>query len=240
MKKTLTILLALCSAASIAQNVRSGGWAEQFMIGASVSPNSTWLLNDAVSSRPSGDTDPEFSMGYNVGITGGYHYNEHIAVGLDLQFFKLNQRYSGKDDALFWESTVSLSGVQIPVYGKFMTKSGLFVEAGWQFSFITAASYTRGISNGTEEPVDEDQGAYFSKVLYSPHFGLGMDWYLNDMWVITTGLRANYAINDLKGVDGQGRNLNTDPVYAITKPTNALSVGIFIGVRYMIDTGGRY
>lgn len=210
------------------------------MVGASVSPNSTWLMNEAVSSRPMGETDLEFSLGYNVGITGGYHYNQHVAMGLDLQFFKLNQRYSGKDDALFWESTVSLTGVQIPVYGKFMTKSGLFVEAGWQFSFITSAKYTRGITNGLEEPVDEDQTAAFSKVLYSPHLGLGMDWYLNDMWVITTGIRANYAINDLKGVDGKGRNVATDPVYTDPKPTNALSVGIFIGVRYMIDAGGRY
>ncbi|MFT4525113.1 MAG: hypothetical protein ACI9FU_001878 [Granulosicoccus sp.] len=240
MKKLLTILLAFSTTASFAQNVRGGGWAEQFMVGASVSANTTWLLNDAVSNQRTGTTDLEFSMGYNVGITGGYHYNDHIAMGLDLQFFTLNQRYTGKDNALFWESKVSLSGVQIPVYAKFMTSSGLFVEAGWQFSFVTSAQYTRGITNGTEEPVDQDQSATYSKVLYSPHLGLGMDWYLNDMWVITTGLRANYSINDLKGVDGQGRNVNTDPIYTDPKPTNALSVGIFIGVRYMIDAGGRY
>ena len=239
MKKTLAVLFSLVTVTGFAQNVRSGGWAEQFMVGATVNVNSSWLLNQAVSNLPDGQSDHEFSMGYSVGITGGYHYNEYIGAAFDVHYFKLNQRYSGKRDALFWESDVSVTGIQIPVYGKFMTKSGFFAEVGWQFGFITGAKYNRSQISGAEGPVREDVKSNFSKVIHSPHLGIGMDWYLNDMWVITTGLRANYGVNDIGGVDGSGRSLIDDQVYTDPKPTNPLTVGFFLGFRHMIDAGGR-
>lgn len=240
MKKTLSLLLSLATLTAFSQNVRNGGWAEQFMVGANVNVTSTWMLNNAINQLPDGQSDQEFSLGYSVGVAGGYHYNQHIGVAVDVHYFKLNQRYSGKENSLFWESDVSVSGFQIPVYGKFMTRSGFFAEVGWQFGFITSAKYKRSMVSSSEGPLDADVRTNFTKVIYSPHLGIGMDWYLNDMWVVTTGIRANYGINNIKGVDGMGRDLSTDPLYTDPQPTNPLAVGLFVGFRYMIDAGGRY
>ena len=156
-----------------------------------------------------------------------------------MQYFALNQKYAGKTNNVLWESKVGLSGIQIPVYGKFMTNSGAFVEVGWQFAFVTAAKYSRNSISTSESGANADVKESFTKVIYSPHIGLGVDWFLNDTWAITTGVRFHYGINDMKGVDGYMRDVNNDPIYPDPKPTNALSGGIVLGVRYLMDAGGR-
>lgn len=242
MKKTLIsfIMIGLFALGGKAQNIRSGGWAEQWSVGAAFQVNSTWLLNSAISNLSDGKSDPEFSLGYNLGLSGGFRFNPNMAVGVDVQYFKHNQKYSGKENGTFWESTIGLSGVQIPVYGKFMTNSGAFIEVGWQFGFVTAAKYNRTSISTSESGASSDVKESYTKVIHSPHVGLGVDWFLNDSWAITTGVRFNYGINDMKGVDGYERDLNDDPMYPDPQKTNALSGGIFVGVRYLMDAGGRY
>ena len=234
------MILGLFALGGKAQNIRSGGWAEQWSIGAAFQVNSTWLLNSAMNNLADGKSDPAFSFGYDLGVSGGFRFNPNIAIGLDLHYYNLNQRYSGKTNNVLWESKVALSGVQIPVYAKFMTNSGAFVEVGWQFAFVTGAKYNRTSISTSESGADSDVKESFSSVIYSPHIGLGVDWFLNDSWAITTGIRFNYGINDMKGVDGYERDLNDDPLYPDPKPTNAVTGGVFLGVRYLMDAGGRY
>ena len=79
----------------------------------------------------------------------------------------------------------------------------------------------------------------------------GFDFQVNDALMITAGIRANYGVNDIKGVDGLGNpvvkypdtnagNPSLSPVDIQPAPSNLFTAGIFIGARYAFDAGGRY
>ena len=246
------LLVSFTVLSSQAQNVKYGGWNEQIVVGATVSLNSTWIFNSAVQSLDEGISDQKFSFGYNVGGSFEYRFNELIAVGLDLQYFALSQKYDGaiSTQSQFWESSVSLGGLNIPIYAKIMSKGGAFVEIGWQFGIIMASKFNRTSNAGGSIESNKDVSDSFSGAIFSPHLGFGFDFPVNDAVMITAGIRANYGINDVKGVDGLGNPVaeypNTNPGTPISPadtqagPSNVLTAGLFIGARYMFDAGGRY
>jgi hypothetical protein len=252
MKNRLFLLAFIATLSAHAQNVKNGGWNEQIEVGAYVSLNTTWLFNSAVSSLDEGVSDLDFTFGWSITGSGAYRFNELIAVGLALDYFNGGQKYTGVIGAAStpYESKVSLNGLNVPIYAKIMTRGGAFVEIGWQFGFITGARYSRSGTVVGSNVEGVDVSSSFSSVLYSPHFAFGVDFPLNDEVIITAGIRANYAINNVGGVDGLGNDIadypNTNPGTPIspndTPPSNTsmLSAGIFLGARYLFDAGGRY
>jgi hypothetical protein len=252
--KNLLSLIILLSAVCIghAQNVKYGGWNQQIVAGAHVSLNSTWIFNSAVQSLDEGISDQGFTFGFEVGGSFEYRFNELIAVALDLQYFSANQNYEGalQTQGQFWESTVSVNGLNIPLYAKLMGKSGVFLEAGFQFGFILGSHYNRFSSVGAADD-EVDVSEHFGTVVLSPHLGFGFDFPVNDALMITAGIRANYGVNDIKGVDGLGNpvvkypdtnagNPSLSPVDTQPAPSNLFTAGLFIGARYAFDAGGRY
>ena len=254
MKNLVTVsVLVFTFLFSHAQNVKYGGWNEQIVVGATASLNSTWIFNSAIQSLDEGISDQKFSFGYNVGGSFEYRFNELIAVGLDLQYFSLSQEYDGaiSTQSQFWESSVKLNGLNIPIYAKIMTKGGAFVEIGWQFGIILGSNFDRTSTAGGSIESNKDVSEHFSTAIFSPHLGFGFDFPVNDAVMITAGIRANYGINDVKGVDGLGNPIedypNTSsgnpplsPADTQPAPSNVLTAGIFLGVRYAFDAGGRY
>jgi hypothetical protein len=243
--------LLLASLTTSAQNVKYGGWNEQIVVGANVSLNSTWILNSAVQSLDEGVSDQVFSFGFSAGGSFEYRFNELIAAGIDLQYFSAQQNYDGslQTQGQFWESSVKLNGLNLPVYAKIMGKSGVFVEIGWQFGFILGSRYDQFSNVGGTLNDNIDVSAHFGSIVLSPHLGFGFDFMVTDELIITFGIRANYGINDIKGVDGLGNPIadypNTNPGTPISPsveaaPSNVLTAGIFIGARYAFDAGGRY
>jgi hypothetical protein len=131
-----------------------------------------------------------------------------------------------------------------------MGKSGVFLEAGFQFGFILGSHYNRFSNIGSAND-EVDISEHFGTVVLSPHLGFGFDFPVNDALMITAGIRANYGINDIKGVDGLGNpvvkypdtnagNPSLSPADTQPAPSNLFTAGIFIGARYAFDAGGRY
>lgn len=252
MKSTLILLAFAGVFAAHAQNVKYGGWNEQIVVGAYVSLNSTWMFNSAVGSLDDGVSDIEFTFGWSVAGSGAFRFNELIAAGLALEYFNGGQKYSGVlgPAGTPYESKISLTGVNLPIYAKIMARGGAFVEIGWQFGFITGAKYSRSgtVVGANVEGVDVSSS--FSSVVYSPHLAFGVDFSVSDEVLITAGIRASYGINDIGGVDGLGNEIADYPNVNAGTPispndtppsgTNLLSVGIFVGARYLFDAGGRY
>ncbi len=254
MKKRLPIyILTLLCFTTTAQNVRYGGWNEQIVVGANASLNSTWIFNSAVQSLDEGVSDQVFSFGYSVGGSFAFRFNQLIAVGLDLQYFSANQDYDGslQTQGQFWESNVNLNGLNLPIYAKIMGKSGVFVEIGWQFGFILGSRYSRFSNVGGTIHDNIDVSEHFGSVVLSPHLGFGFDFMVTDELMITFGIRGNYGVNDIKGVDGLGNpvekypnttggNPPLSPADTQPGPSNLFSAGLFLGARYAFDAGGRY
>lgn len=252
MKRVVFLLALLGAFSSNAQNVKHGGWNEQIEVGAFVSLNSTWMFNSAVGSLDEGVSDIEFSFGWSFAGSGAFRFNQLIAAGLHVEYFSAGQKYSGVIGAAStpYESKVSISGVNLPIYAKIMSKGGAFVEIGWQFGFISGAKYTRQgtVVGANVEGVDVSSS--FSTVVYSPHLAFGVDFPIGEQLIITAGIRANYGINNIGGVDGLGNEIadypNTNPATPVSpvdvQPANTglLSAGIFVGARYLFDAGGRY
>lgn len=252
MKRAFVLLAILAAFSASSQNVKHGGWNQQIEVGAVVALNSTWMFNSAVGKLDDGVSDLEFTFGWSVAGSGAYRFNELIAVGLAVDYFNAGQKYSGLIGAAStpYESKVSLTGVNLPIYAKIMSKGGAYVEIGWQFGFITGARYTRTGTVVGANVEGEDVSSTYSSVALSPHLAFGVDFTLSDEFIITAGIRANYSVNNIGGVDGLGNEIanypNTNPDTPIspndTPPGNTglLSAGIFLGARYLFDAGGRY
>lgn len=252
--KRLRILFCslLISSIGYSQNIKYGGWNEQIVVGANGSLNSTWIFNKAVQSLDDGISDQRFSFGWSAGGSVEYRFNDIIAAGLDLQYFGFSQKYEGAlaTQSQFWESKINLNGLNIPVYAKIMSRGGAFVEVGWQFGFLLGARHGSTTNVGGVIVDNEDVSEHFGTAILSPHFGFGFDLMVSDEFMVTFGVRANYGINDIKGVDGLGNpiseypstnpNSPISPVDTQPAPSNVFTAGIFLGVRYAFDAGGRY
>ena len=252
MKKLAVIICAFTfSFSGIAQNIKYGGWNEQIVVGANANLCSSWLFSKAVQTLDDGVSDQKFSFGWSAGGSFEYRFNELIAVGLDLQYFSYHQKYEGSLDtqSRFYESDVRFNGLNLPVYAKIMANNGAFVELGWQFGFLLGARHNMTSAQGGQLVNNADVAEHFGGTILSPHLGLGFDFMLSDEIMITFGIRANYGINDVKGVDGLGNPISEYPrfgTYSISpdtatpSPNHVFAAGLFLGVRYAFDAGGRY
>ncbi len=216
---------------------------QSFTLGLTGQAKNTWLVNTAVLGA-SVQQEAKPSFGFDGGVTATMYFQQQIdtyfGVGVDVLFGNFKQRYSGRvsnsPTLSTYNSNVNLLFIDLPVYGKMVTRYGAYIEAGVQFSLLVNGAYKS--TGGFEASTNVTNK--FAPFYYGPLLGVGTDFPLTDDLYFIAGLRFMYGISDLKGVDGQGNDINipqpNQPDYTGAK-THAASLTLNVGVYYRFDVG---
>ncbi len=197
--------------------------------------NSTWLLNKNISDK--GD-DQDYAMAWSSNYGAGFTvYLGHIGVGIEGLFGHHKAAYSGTllSGNLNYTSEIDLKTSHIPVFLKFRTDKGGFVELGAQMNNISSASYSN--SQAVLNPSNpSDVSKYYTKTSYSAVFGFGANIvpFKKFPLGLLIGARLQYGFGDVKGVDALGFDLNNSIYYSNRYQTNLVSGGMYAGLTYTL------
>ncbi|PLX09531.1 MAG: hypothetical protein C0596_03085 [Marinilabiliales bacterium] len=226
----------------------------QLTIGGHFAYNSTWLMNKQVFDEgPEMDIAASYGMYY--GFVTGYYFSDKFGLEINFNPNKIEQKYVGSMKYLFTEdrytynaSTV-LNTLDIPILMKFGKSS--YFEFGPLIQFINKATYSRTFDT-------EDAWASYNSQIYicenftnkavkstfkSNAFGVTMGFGANfdiveDQLLFNFGLRFNYIITDIEGINGLGETKESGYVPTDDKENfynNPLYGGLKIGLIYMFD-----
>ena len=164
---------------------------------------------------------------------------------LGLNTGKFKQEYSGFDEVggfpHFYRAETVLNTLNIPVAWRIGMSD--YFEAGVQTTLVTAADYEYRDGGGI---TNTDVSSAFGSTMFSVFAGFGSNASISDKFMVNTGMRFMYGVNDLGGVDGYGNDLTQkdDPElynpsadqgrYNAYEKTNAVSIGFNIGLVYRI------
>jgi hypothetical protein len=250
-KLALLIVLFSISVMSFAQ--------EGLTLGGHFSYNSTWLLNKQVFDEGA-EMDVAVSYGNYYGIIAGYYFSKNLGVELNFNVNKLVQKYEGKIDYLFstlypdpnsYTAATVIRTTDIPILLKFGSNS--YFELGPLVQLVNKATYTRtfnetnslkpGWYNGTSYGFSNVSSIGVKSDFNSLGFGVVMGFGANfnlieDVLKLNFGLRFNYILSDLGGVNALG--LNKDSNYVLTDEkinfySHPLYGGLKLGLVYYFD-----
>lgn len=201
--------------------------------------NSTWLFNKNISDRGD-EQDYASAFGFNYGLAFNAYFGK-VGVGVEALMGNHKGGYAGtiefKDSAgtvtskMDYTSSVNLQTIQIPVLFKLKSEM-LYMEIGPQYNLISSATYRSKTDNSSEvESVTKDySSSYFSAVL---GFGARIKFGESPLGM-NIGIRLQYSLSDLKGVDAWGQDLNNSLYYKDKASTTAATGGLVIGFAYRI------
>ena len=241
MKKTIPLFLisALFSTLMTAQ---------QLEISARGSYKSTWLFNKNISDLGA-KQDYAAGWGYNYGLGVTIYFNEKIGIGVDALLNDHSGNYTGElDSNRTYTSNVKLNSLDIPLLFKLKSSTGAFLEVGPQLGMISAAKYDFNQSyynSGTGTTINNDtsfavDGKYATTNL-SAVLGFGINIKLVSHLSLKTGIRLEYGILDLKGVDALGQDVNDAVLYPNKYGTSSAAGGLFLCLTWRFgkdDEGG--
>jgi len=194
--------------------------------------NSTWLFNKNISDKGT-EQDYVPSWGSNFGLGLGMRLG-FFGLGTEFNFGKHNAEYKGIRDGNNYSSKIALSTFQLPLLVRFQNKGGVYVELGAQYNKVRKAIYTReNLLPTTDDVAGDFAKSYTTAVL---GFGINRKILKSIPLGFIFGLRLQYGISDLRGVDGYGIALNNSKVYSNYAKTRAASAGINFGIMYTLDT----
>ncbi|MBL7888076.1 MAG: hypothetical protein JNL24_00905 [Bacteroidia bacterium] len=238
---TLFAIAAGISFASIAQETPKKEKENIFELQAKGLANSTWLFNTNISNTGESQ-DYAMGWGFNYGL-GFSAYFGMVGFGLEGLMGNHTGAYEGKlemrDTAgvllgkTDYKSSVNLKTTQIPLMFKLRSVGGAYLELGGQYNMISGADYKR---TGTNINADTTIANYFSDSYISGVLGFGAGIAIKESPVsILVGVRFNYSLTDLKGVDALGQDLSNAFIYNKYEPTAAASGGLTLGVIYRLN-----
>ncbi len=213
-------------------------FAQLLEINAKGSGKSTWILNKNISDAGA-DQDSDLGWGYNYGGGLTFYFTKSLGVGADVMFNQYNAAFKGTFGAplnFSYTSKITLNTLDIPVMFKIKgEESGGFLELGAQYSMFNSINYHSSIGGINS---DRDVKDKFTSSGIEGLLGLGLNIDLNDRLVIQAGLRFEYGLTDIKGVDGLGRNLSDNLMYPLVyskyQPSHLAAAGFFLGMAYSI------
>ncbi len=228
---------------------------EGLILGVHYAYNSTWLMNKQVF-----DEGPEMdiasSFGSYYGLIVGYNFADNFGVELNINPNKIVQKYQGgikyllSDDRYTYDASTVLRTMDIPVLLKFGNSA--YFEIGPLVQIINKATYiidyesdgalTYGSYNGlfpiTDQP-STDVKSTFKNNAFGATFGFGANFNLvEDVLKLNFGVRFNYILTDIEGVNGLGLTKESGYVLEDTQVNfynHPLYGGIKIGLVYYFD-----
>ena len=195
----LIFLLTCCSLSVYAQDF-------SFYLSGKGLLNGSLILNNSITTGE--NQDYAFAMSGAGGLGGLFLYNEKIGASVDFLLGNHKATYTGSTslDNQTFSSSINLKTLQIPLLFRFDTevdnKGASYLEIGPQFNVITAADYA---SNSIVE-TNADVSEYYKKISVSGVLGFGSYYTLGrkSPIMLTLGLRINYGLSDIKGVNPLG------------------------------------
>lgn len=229
----ILILLTLCFNL-FAQKHLPGAVPAYLMCGTKGLFNTTILVNQNILDA-GGEQIYEWSFGHSYGFMLGYCFaNSNAEIETEYQFNTFTQNFSGAKSGETYNSKIVLNTADIPVLFKVTTVYEGYFEIGPQFFFVRSAKYSSDkllitSPNGT---VTKN---FSSKINVSGVFGMGTNFNLaTNLLFLRIGVRFQFGITDLKGVDALGQDLTNKVLYPKYRQTCFGSAGLLVGLIYYI------
>ncbi len=201
--------------------------------------NSTWLFNTNISNEGESQNYAA-GWGFNYGLGFSAYFGK---VGFAVEGLMGNHSgaYAGKYEykvggvvlsTTDYTSKVNLKTIQIPVMFKLKSKDGAYLEVGAQYNMISSATYKR---TGANFNADTTVTNLYASNFFSGVLGFGFAIKLGDSPLsILAGMRLQYSLTDLKGVDALGNDLKNPFFYKKYEPTSAAAGGLTLGLIYKL------
>jgi hypothetical protein len=225
MKKLLMIITAV--------TLSSYGFSQRLELSGKGSYRSTWIFNDTLSDQGASQ-DYDAGWGYNYGGGVAFYFTKSIGIEVNGLLGKFNGNYKGKVDSIGkYTSQVTLNTLDIPLLFKLRTKTGSgYIELGPQYSLIQKAYYQ--MSGDSMSIPSRDVTSKYSDSNFSIMFGMGINIDLSKRIDLTTGIRLEYGLDDIKGLDAVGDAFINPFKYKDPGRTYTAAGGLFLGVIYKI------
>ena len=221
---------------------------QQLEISARGSYKSTWLFNKNISDL--GDKqDYAAGWGYNYGLSACIYFNSKIGIEVDGLLNMHAGNYAGTlDSQRTYTSNVKMNSIEIPLLFKLKSSTGAYLEIGPQLGMINSAHYQflQSYYNSSTGANVNNNSSYFVDSNYattniSAVLGFGINIKLVSHLSLKTGIRFEYGLTDLKGVDALGQNLANTVLYPTKYATNSAAGGLFLALTWRFgkdDEGG--
>ncbi len=212
-------------------------FAQNLTVGIKGSFASTWLFNKYVSDAPAGRQDYFPSFGNSYGLSAAIFFNKSIGVEMNFFYAKHSQQYEGTDTAkIEYKSETSYNKIDVPVLLKFLSKNGAYFEIGPQYSIIANPTFSKEwVKDTLAGSLKNEIDSSFAKSAISGLIGFGVNIKLVGGLYLTTALRFDVSISDLKGVDALGKYIKD---YPKSYPTRSAAAGFLMGLTYRIGKKG--
>lgn len=226
----------------------------QFYLGGQFAYNSTWLMNDQVFAEGP-EMDVEVSFGNYYGLIAGYYFSDVVGVELNMNNNKILQKYRGDfnipfvDERAYYNSSLVLNTMDFPLLLK-LGKS-VYFELGGIFSLVNQATYNKKFDGNYVIAVYKDIPFYtdfanrenvdvketFKDFGFGAVIGFGTNINLiEDALKFNFGLRCNFIISDLEGINALGYTKDVRPWVSEKESkvfkTNPLYLGLKAGLIY--------
>jgi hypothetical protein len=228
MKKiNLLLISAMAAAGSL--------FAQNLEIGATGAYKSTWLFNQNISDKGD-EQDYAAGWGYNYGLGATFYFTPKIGLGVEGLLNLHSGNYTGKFDSTTYNSDVKMNSIEIPLLFKLRSATGAYLEIGPQMGLISGARYdvsgSTTFSNGSSSDFDTSFNvtSNYASSNFSAVLGFGMNIKLVSHLMLKTGLRFEYGLADLKGVDAMGKDINDVTFYPTPRPTNSAAGSLFLSL----------
>lgn len=202
--------------------------------------NSTFLFNNNISDAGNEqDYAPGWSFNYGVGFT---MYFGKIGFGVEGLFGNHRGAYAGTIDIKDgsgnvlstedYTSNVNLKVTQIPIFFKMKSETGGYFEVGPQYNTVSEANYHFSASGSQSDTIISSN---YAKSYYSAVVGFGFKAGIpKTRFSILAGVRLQYSLTDLEGVDALGNAFNNPFTYKNPQTTSAATGGFVIGAVYTL------
>ena len=226
----------------------------QFYLGGQIAYNNTWLLNKQVFAEGP-EMDVEASFGNYYGVIAGYYFSDIVGLELNMNINKISQKYRGDfnipfvDERAYYNSSLVLNTIDFPILLK-LGKVAYF-ELGGIFSLVNQATYNKKFDGNYVIAVYKDIPFYtdfanrenvdvketFKDFGFGAVIGFGTNINLiEDALKFNFGLRCNFIISDLEGINALGYTKDVRPWVSEketkTFKTNPLYLGLKAGLIY--------
>jgi len=202
-----------------------------------------------------------YTPSYNYGIQSALNLGNGASFELDILDCNITQGYSGSfsTSGAFPGSGVSyfqggsytsetkLNVIQVPFTVRYKRNfTGIYVEAGVGDEIILSAAYSATYTNPTYN-INSDVTSSYPKSGFLAIAGLGWDKQLfgDYNFYLNTGIRIDYGLLDIEGVDGHGQAFEiggaANPYYTNEHTTHSLDVFIHLGIfyKFLFPDNGR-
>lgn len=127
---------------------------------------------------------------FSAGMMSEYKLNKTFSLYSELNYSRQGSTDRGNEQGSFFENSINLDYINVPLLVKYYLKDGLAIEAGPQFGYLLNAKYkSKQVENPTVLNVKEDVENFdFS-------FVLGASF--KTEWGFVVGARYNLGINDI-------------------------------------------